>query len=526
MMAPMLVRHLLAAFLVGSLALPRLPAQDEPPLVVVLEAAHLLDVVSGELHTPGRILVTGDRITAIGEFESPDGATVLQLGDRTLLPGLIDCHTHLTYDLDRDSFTRTVRTTAADAALRGARNARLTLHAGFTTVRDLGSTGFADIALMRAIDAALVEGPRMFPAAHSLGITGGHADVTGLAPGVLEQRPEDGVCDGVDECVKGVRYQIKHGAKIIKICATAGVLSFETAVGAQQFETAEIEAIVREAARHGLKVAAHAHGTEGILAAVRAGVASIEHGSMLDDETIAAMRQRGTWLVPTSYLAEAIDLSVLPDPLRKKARFVMPLARASLTRAIRAGVKIAFGTDAAVIPHGDNAHEFAVYVKCGMSAVDAIRTATMHAADLLGVNDRGRLVGGALADIVACPGDPLTDVTALERIDFVMKGGAVVRRVPNDSPDFSFLVDPSVVPREDRIELPDGTWARALNGAKNAPPVKWPKGRPFSPIIKRHTDSSGNQWYGHADGSSIQTRMMFRPDLGRLDAATVVATPN
>jgi imidazolonepropionase-like amidohydrolase len=231
----------------------------------------------------------------------------------------------------------------------------------------------------------------------------------------------------VDECIKAVRYQIKHGAKLIKICATAGVLSFEGPVGAQQFNAEELAAIVAETRRHGLKVAAHAHGTEGILAAVRAGVASIEHGSMLDDETIAAMREHGTYLVPTSYLAEAIDFDILPPPIRRKARFVLPLARASLHRAIQAGVKIAFGTDAAVYPHGLNAREFAVYVKSGMRPLAAIRSATIHAADLLGVEDRGRIAVGQLADLVAVTGDPLADVTVLERIDWVIKGGAVFK---------------------------------------------------------------------------------------------------
>lgn len=393
---------------------------------MVLLAKRLLDVVDGRMVSPARVLVGGERILAVGDFEVPEGATTIDLGDRTLVPGLIDCHTHLSYDLDAKSFDRKVRETAVDAALRGARNARLTLHAGFTTVRDLGSTGFADVALMHAIDNGLVPGPRMFPAAHALSITGGHADVTGLAPGILEEGPHEGVCDGVDQCIQAVRYQIKHGAKVIKICATAGVLSFETSVGAQQFSDEEIAAIVREATRHGMKVAAHAHGTEGILAAVRAGVSSIEHGSMLDDTTVAEMKVHGTWLVPTSYLADAIDLDVLPDLLRRKARMVLPMARASLARAIRAGVPIAFGTDSGVIPHGINAREFAVYVKCGMTPLDAIRTATLSAAKLLGVDDRGEITVGKLADLVACSGNPLEDVTVLEHVDFVMKGGQVV----------------------------------------------------------------------------------------------------
>lgn len=411
---------------VGLLACCVGVAQDDPPRAVVLQAARVLDVVRGGFVAPPRVLVVGDRVTAVGAFDVPDGATTIELGDRTLLPGLIDCHTHLCFDLDAKTFERTTTETPAEAALRGARNAKLTLEAGFTTVRDLGARGFADVALMRAIERGHVPGPRVIPAAHALSITGGHTDVTGLAPGVMERGVEDGVCDGADECVKAVRYQIKHGAKVIKICATAGVLSFEDAVGAQQFDAQEIVAIVAEARRHGLRVAAHAHGTDGIRAAVEAGVASIEHGSLLDDGIIALMKERGTWLVPTSYIGEVLDPDTLPDQLRKKARFMLPLARASVTKAIRSGAAIAFGTDAGVIAHGHNAKEFAVFVKCGMTPLEAIRTATTNAASLLGLNDRGAIEAGKLADLVACEGDPLADVTVLERIDFVMKGGEMV----------------------------------------------------------------------------------------------------
>jgi len=410
-----------------------MPAQDAraaatEPGATVLRAARLLDVAGGRIVSPALVVLRGDRIAAVNPAKVPEKPErIIDLGDRTLLPGLIDMHTHLLFDLGADSFDRTVRETAADAALRGAKNARITVRAGFTTVRDLGGRDFADIALMHAIDAGMVPGPRMFPAGNSIGITGGHADITGLAPGILETGPEQGIADGVDECLKAVRYQIKHGAKVIKIVATAGVLSFEGPVGAQQLSDGEMRAIVGEARRHGLKVAAHAHGTQGILAAVKAGVDSIEHGSMLSDEVIDAMRKRGTYLVPTSYLAEAIDLSVLPAIMAQKARYVLPLARASLSRAIEAGVPIALGTDAAVYPHGQNARELGVYVKLGMSPIDAIRTATIAASDLLGVDDRGRIEVGLLADLIAVPGDPLKDITVLERVQWVMKGGVVVR---------------------------------------------------------------------------------------------------
>ena len=394
---------------------------------VVLKADRMLDVETGRIIRPAVIVIEGELITAVNPAELPDDAEILDFGDMTLLPGLMDMHTHLCYDLEGDWVNRAVREGAADAALRGSRNAMITLQAGFTTVRDVGAGGFADISLMRAIDNGIVVGPRMFPAGHSLGITGGHCDATGYAPGILEQGPEQGIADGVAEVLLATRYQIKHGAKVIKICATAGVLSFEGSVGAQQYSEEEMRVIVEEAARHGLKVAAHAHGTEGIIAAIRAGVASIEHGSMLDGEAISLMKARGTYLVPTSYLVDAINLDNLPPPIRAKAEYILPLARKSLSRAIQSGVKIAFGTDAAVYPHGDNAREFAVYVKQGMSPIEAIRSATIHAADLLGVDDRGVIAAGKLADIIGVAGNPLEDVTVLENVRFVMKGGKVYK---------------------------------------------------------------------------------------------------
>jgi imidazolonepropionase-like amidohydrolase len=393
----------------------------------LLRAARMFDPATGTLTGPVSVLIEAGRIRELNPAQPPAGATVIELGDMTLLPGLIDMHTHLTADLLGDWVNRPVRETIADAALRGARNARRTLLAGFTTVRDVGSPGFADVSLMNAIDRGDLDGPRIFPAGHPISITGGHCDVTGYAPGILERGPEQGVADGPAEVVKAVRYQVKHGAKLIKVCATAGVLSFEGPVGAQQLSDAELRAAVEEAARHGLKVAAHAHGTEGIKAAIRAGVASIEHGSMLDDEAIRLMKERGTYLVPTTYLADAIDLNTLPPPIRAKAQTVMPLAKESLRRAIAAGVKIAFGTDAAVYPHGDNAKELASLVDRGMRPAEALRAATLNAADLLGVSDRGRIAPGQLADLIAVRGDPLKDIRVMQEVGFVMKGGRVYK---------------------------------------------------------------------------------------------------
>jgi imidazolonepropionase-like amidohydrolase len=400
-------------------------AHAQQPIVV--RAARMVDVTTGQLVTPAVVVIADGKIRSLKAGDVSPGARTIDLGDLTLLPGLIDAHTHLTYDISGDWVNRSVRELPADAALRGARNARKTLLAGFTTVRDVGSVGFADVSLMKAIDAGFVIGPRMIPSAHAIGITGGHCDDTGWAPGVNELDYRHGVADGVDEVVKAVRYQIKHGAKVIKVCATAGVLSFDATVGAQQLSEAELQAIVQEANRHGLKVAAHAHGTEGIKAAVRAGVASIEHGSMIDDEAADLMKRRGTYLVPTAYLLSTFKYESLPPPIAAKAKEVVPLAQASHRRAIRAGVKIAFGTDAAVYPHGDNAREFAVYVGYGMRPADAIRTATVNAADLLGVSDRGVIAPGKLADLIAVRGNPLEDVRVLEQVPWVMKGGVVVK---------------------------------------------------------------------------------------------------
>jgi len=413
---------LLASFsllLAGSAA-----AQQQP---VVVRAARMVDVTRGQLVAPAVVVISGDKIRSVGAADVPAGARTIDLGDLTLLPGLIDAHTHLTMDISGDWVTRSVRELPADAALRGARNARLTLLAGFTTVRDVGAGGFADISPMNAIGSGMVIGPRMIPSAHAIGITGGHCDETGWAPGVNELSWRDGVADGVDEAVKAVRYQIKHGAKVIKVCATAGVLSFDATLGAQQLSDEELRAIVQEANRHGLKVAAHAHGTEGIKAAVRAGVASIEHGSMLDDQAIELMKRSGTYLVPTAYLLSTFDFDSMPPAIAVKARQVIPLAQESHRRAIRAGVKIALGTDAAVYPHGDNARELATYVDYGMRPADALRAATVNAADLLGVTDRAIIAPGKLADLIAVPGNPLVDVRVLEQVRWVMKAGEVVK---------------------------------------------------------------------------------------------------
>lgn len=416
-------RRALIAFTI-ALVSGTLPAAAQQRTVV--RAARMLDVRTGRLVAPAAVTIEGGLIRSVGQ--PAEGAAVIDLGDVTLLPGLIDAHTHLTLDTDPETFIRTVRDTEADDALRGARNARRTLLGGFTTVRDLGGLRFADVALARAIDAGWVEGPHMVPATWGIGITGGHADITGFAPGVMEIGPKEGVVDGADEAVKAVRYQIKHGAKVIKVAATAGVYSFEGPVAAQQLSDEELRAIVAEANRHGLKVAAHAHGSAGILAAVRAGVASIEHGSQLTDEAIALMRQRGTYLVPTAYVSSGLELHDMPPMIVAKARAADSMANASHRKAFRAGLKLAFGSDAGVFPHGDNAKEFAVLVERGLTPLEAIRAATTYAADLLGLADRGVIAPGTAADLIAVSGNPLDDIRVLERVAFVMQGGRVVKR--------------------------------------------------------------------------------------------------
>jgi imidazolonepropionase-like amidohydrolase len=419
-------RHLgataLASFIaVTAFTTPAGASAQQTPTVV--KAARMLDVVAGRMLQDVTVVVEGGRITAVNPPSMPRNAEVIDLGDRTLVPGLMDLHTHLAFELGPNSFTRRVTDNQADAAFAATKNARITLLAGFTTVRDFG--GDVTVSLKRAVERGDIVGPRVVPSRNPLGITGGHCDITGFSPGILEQGPKDGVADGPWQVVQAVRYQIKHGAEVIKTCATAGVLSFEGPVGAQQYSEEELVAMVDEAERHGVKVAAHAHGTDGIKAAVRAGVASIEHGSMLDDEAIELMKEHGTYLVPTTYLAERIDLEVLPPPVRQKAEMVLPLAIESLRRAIAAGVKIAFGTDAAVYPHGENAGEFVALVERGMTPLEALRSATLYAADLLGKDDRGIIEEGRLADMVAMPGDPLVDISATQRIDWVMMGGRV-----------------------------------------------------------------------------------------------------
>jgi imidazolonepropionase-like amidohydrolase len=396
---------------------------------VVVEADGYVDVVAGRVVSPAVIVVDGERIVAVNPPARPAGARTIALPGHTLLPGLMDAHVHLNYIIGEGWETEPVRFTAGDFALRALPHASKTLLAGFTTVRDLGTgLGFSDVALMRAIDAGWAVGPRVIPAGHALSTTGGHCDqTTGLGPGVVPPEFVSGTADGVDEVLKAVRYQIKHGAKVIKICATAGVLSFEGPAGAQQYSLEELRAAAEEAHRHGLRIAAHAHGTEGIVASSEAGIDSLEHNSMMTGEAVAVIRKNGTFVTPNMHLIDALDVSTLPPLLADKQRYLAPLAVESFKRALKNGLKVAFGTDAGVFPHGDNAREFTARVRHGDTPLHAIRSATLVNAELFDTPDRGKIEAGLLADLVAVAGNPLEDVKLLEDVRFVMKGGVVYK---------------------------------------------------------------------------------------------------
>jgi imidazolonepropionase-like amidohydrolase len=402
----------------------------QSPQRTLLRAGHVIDVHTGKESADQTIIVTGDRITAIAATAS----TPAQPGDReidlrslTVLPGLIDAHTHLTMNTDFDPYIE-VTTTPMKEALNGVINAKATLTAGFTTVRNVGASGYSDVMLRDEINAGHFPGPHMLVSGPPLGITGGHCD-DNLLP--FEYHiTADGVADGIAEVQHKVRQNIKYGVDLIKICATGGVLSKGDDPQASQYTLDEMKAIVADAHRLGRKVAAHAHGAQGILWASEAGVDSIEHGSYIDDAGIAEMKKDGTYLVPTLYLEDwLIQYGHLPPFYQQKMKDVIVVAKKNIKHAVDSGVKVALGTDAAVYPHGLNAHEFDVYVnQMGMTPLAALQSGTINAADLLGWSDKtGALDPGKWADIIAVNGDPLKDITVLQKVPFVMKSGVVYK---------------------------------------------------------------------------------------------------
>src|SRR6266480_3508136 len=408
----------------------------QPPIHLI--SARMLDVEKGEIVAPGDLLIEGDRVVDVAPGSVPRDVVEIDLGDLTLLPGLMDMEVNLLLGgPDHASPLNAVQDDAAVRTLRAVANARRTLRAGFTTVRNLGlfvQTGglLLDVALKKAIDFGWIDGPRVVPAGHAISPTGGHLDPTmfqALAPHIMPLTVEEGIANGVDEVRKAVRYQIKYGAELIKVCVSGGVMSHTGPPGAQQYSDEELRAIVDEAHRRGLKVAAHAHGDDGIRAAVEAGIDCIEHGSLATEETLELLVERGTFLVATTYLADGMDLSHAAPELQAKAAEVFPRARATISRAIEKGVRIACGTDAPAIPHGRNAKELIALVDRGMNPLQAIRAATTVSAELIDVDDRARLESGLLADVIAVPGDPLADITVTEQVRFVMKGGRVHRGV-------------------------------------------------------------------------------------------------
>lgn len=420
--------------LTGSQKAHARDAATRAPASVAVRAGRVLDVRSGNYLEQQIILIEGDRIEKIGAAKDLQPSlsaktSVIDLKQWTVLPGLIDAHTHLTSSPDLLGYKK-LGVSVPRQALLGVRNARVTLEAGFTTVRNVGAAGYADIALRDAINAGDIPGSRILASGPSLGITGGHCDNNLLAPEFLFKSP--GVADGVPGVLAKVREGIKYGADVIKICATGGVLSKGDNPEHGEYSAEEMRAIVGEAHRQGRKVAAHAHGAQGIIDAVLAGVDSIEHASFINGEGVRLMKERGTYLVPTLYLADWYeqnqDKMALTEEMVAKANVVRRARTRNVTRAILEGVKVAFGTDAAVYPHGLNAREFGVLVRLGMTPLAAIQSATLHAADLLGWSDRiGTLEPGKFADLIAVEGDPLEDITVLENLKFIMKGGTVVK---------------------------------------------------------------------------------------------------
>jgi imidazolonepropionase-like amidohydrolase len=447
-------KFLLASALIAGGAIAGLALQNPPPAappvaqspsaaptpaaprVVALKAARMFDGRSDRTVANAVVIIEGARIRDAGPgLAIPPDATALDLGDATLLPGFIDSHTHLT-DESSDSwlgdFYEGLRRPVSEKAIVATAYARKVLDAGFTTVRDVGAGDSLDIGLRNAINRGLVPGPRMLVAREAIGATGGHCDRNGFPPGTFGAEPgtEKGIVNGAEEARQAVRLNVKYGADVIKTCASGGVLSLNADVSSQQLSDEELAAIVDETHRLGKKTAAHSHGDRAARAAARAGIDSIEHGSFLTDETLALMKAKGTYLVPTLLAGEwtGNKSEKFPPAIALKARAALAARSDMFKRALKSGVRIAFGTDSGVSPHGINAQEFRLMVELGMSPAAALRSAGPAAADLLGLGDRiGTLEKGKEADVIAVPGDPLRDIRATEQVFFVMKEGRIVR---------------------------------------------------------------------------------------------------
>lgn len=416
---------------------PAPAASASRPRPIAIRAGRLFDGTGDAHRTSQMIVIDGGKIAAVGpagEIRPPDGAEVIDLSNAIVLPGLIDAHTHISARADRYEEIAKFKDTPYQGAFAAVKHAKITLEAGFTTIRDVGSRPFLAVDLRSSIEEGFIPGPRVVASGPGISITGGHGDLNNYPPQVrVTMFPEERdyrIADGVDQVRHVVRAQIKHGVDVIKIHASGGVLSRGDSPGAPQFTVDELRAAVEEAHAAGRKVAAHAHGAQGIKNAVAAGVDSIEHGSLIDDEGIAMMRAHGTWLVADIYnddyiLGRAREFHI-PDEFIEKERKLGQLQRDNFAKAVKAGVKVAFGTDAGVYPHGENARQFAYMVKYGLTPARAIRSATSDAAELLGRSqDIGRIARGYHADIIAVAADPLADVRALEKVGFVMKGGKV-----------------------------------------------------------------------------------------------------